>query len=325
MTVDMPGDGVLMTLAGIAYGDAAAIPRYLNEAAPTTGWRVLWIPVASDVDDFCFVASPPSGGLVVVAVRGTFPEPFSRAYWDDAAQDSPFGTMVAWPPGTGARISAGTATALEGLMSLTDGAGLGLEGFVSGLPQGTDVIVVGHSLGGTLAPVMAMQSGMWREDLRVRSTSFAGMTPGDGSFAALAAARQGRYGGPRRVYNTLDTVAYGWNDVLATVDFYEPEPQGGPLVRAMIRHVAARLEDGGYGYAPVGDPVPLEGRVDPGAKPWGPFGYVFENLRQHMPDTYLALLGAPALPFSIGFGTVLRDGEGVSAGAGGRWSLPAVA
>lgn len=30
--------------------------------------------------------------------------------------------------------------------------------------------------------------------------------------------------------------------------------------------------------------------------------YVIENLHQHMPDTYLALLGAPALPFRIGFG-----------------------
>lgn len=48
--------------------------------------------------------------------------------------------------------------------------------------------------------------------------------------------------------------------------------------------------------------------------------YVLENLHQHLPETYLALLGAPPLPFSIGFGAIVvpRDHPTATALTGGR-------
>lgn len=316
MSGNPPDDGTLMTLAGIAYGNAASIAGYLSEAGPTVGWTLAWMPRTSDADDFCFAATSPDRSATVIAIRGTYPDPFSRAYWDDAAQDSPFGTMVEWPVGSGARISAGTSAALSGLLSLADGAGGDLRTFVDALPEDSLVVVVGHSLGGTLAPVLALQLASWRLDLVVHATSFAGMTPGDGAFAELVTKQIGTNGRLRRVFNTLDTVSYGWDDVLATSDFYQPAPQGGPLVEGMLRLVAERLADGNYGYAAVGVPVPLEGSISSGAKPWGPFGYVFENLHQHMPDTYLSLLSAPPLPFTIGFGSVIRERVESVKGAG---------
>ncbi len=49
--------------------------------------------------------------------------------------------------------------------------------------------------------------------------------------------------------------------------------------------------------------------------------YGIENLYRHLPDTYLALLGAPPLPFSILFGTIVAPRE---MAAGDAVRLPVV-
>ncbi len=52
--------------------------------------------------------------------------------------------------------------------------------------------------------------------------------------------------------------------------------------------------------------------------------YVLENLHQHMPDTYLGLLDAPPLPFSILLATVVGDRNAVAAEATAGPRLPVV-
>ncbi|MGF3023972.1 lipase family protein [Methylobacterium aquaticum] len=304
MTFASLDDRVLMTLAGIAYGDPGSIATFLAEAQPTAGWDLVWLAAPPDPPvNFAYLARDPSGGAAVLAIRGTYPDPFSSAYWDDGAEDSPFGDMMAWPSAPGAAISAGTARALATLLALTDASGTTLEAAVAALPAGCALTVTGHSLGGTLAPVLALHLAESDRHRVPAATSYAGMTPGNQAFAALFGPGTSLDGRVRRVFNTLDTVSYGWDRVLETHSFYEPAPRGGPVVAAMLLVTQARLTAGGYDFAPVGEAVALDGVLRPPSVSCELVAYVLENLHQHMPDTYLALLGAPPLPFSIGFGT----------------------
>ncbi|WP_407521129.1 lipase family protein [Methylobacterium oryzisoli] len=306
MSEPLPDDAVLMTLAGIAYGAPGSIGRYLGEAAPTTGWSLAWLAVPADPPvNFAYMARDTRTGDCVLAIRGTYPNPFSPAYWEDGTQDSPFGEMAEWPGAPGARISAGTAEGLANLLALRDAAGVALADAVAALPPEAALTLTGHSLGGTLAPVLALHLAEAEPGRGLGAVSFAGMTPGNHAFAALFGPRSRLAGRLRRVFNTLDTVAYGWDRVLATRGFYDPAPKGGLAVDALLAATEARLDLGGYGYAPVGPAVALPGVLRAPVIPCDLVAYVVETLHQHMPDTYLALLGAPPLPFSIIFGSAV--------------------
>jgi hypothetical protein len=298
-------DDILMTLAGIAYGAPQDIATYISKAAPVAGWRVGWMPEVPEAPpNFAFLAVSPAG-QAVVAIRGTYPDPFSSAYWDDGNQDSPFGDMADWPGAARAKISGGTNEGFSNLLKLADASGTGLEQAVAKLPAGASVTVTGHSLGGTLTPVLALKLAGNEPGRPVFATSYAGMTPGNAEFAALFGPGTALHGKVRRVYNTIDSVGYGWDQVFATHSFFDPAPKGGDVVSALLLATAARLKLGGYDYAAIGEPVPLKGVVRPPEVSCNLVAYVFETLHQHMPDTYLSLLGAPPLPFSILFATLV--------------------
>jgi hypothetical protein len=300
-------DAVLMTLAGIAYGAPSSIATYLDEDSLTTGdWQLSWLAAPPDPPvNFAFMARSTRRNACVIAIRGTYPDPFSRAYWDDGDQDSPFGPMVDWPNAPGAKISGGTALGLAGLRALVDDNGVTLEAAVAALPPGVSLTVTGHSLGGTLAPVLALLLAETSPSRSIEVATFAGMTPGNKAFASLFGPRTKLDGRVRRIFNTIDSVGYGWDKVFATHDFFDPAPKGGPVVAAMLLATAARLDLGGYDFAPVGIAVPLQGVVSTPTIDCTLIAFVFETLHQHMPDTYLALLGAPPLPFSIGLANVV--------------------
>lgn len=317
-------DDILMTLAGTAYGSPAKIPGYVAQAAPVAEWTVMWMPEVPDAPpNFAFMAIGPDG-QAVVAIRGTYPDPFSSAYWEDGNQDSPFGTMADWPGAPGAKISGGTNDGFSNLLKLTDANGIGLEQAVARLPVAASVTVTGHSLGGTLTPVLALKLKNNEPGRAVFATSYAGMTPGNSQFAALFAPGTALDGKVRRVYNTIDSVGYGWDQVFATHSFYDPAPKGGDVVSALLLATAARLKLGGYDYTAVGEPVPLEGVVRPPEISCDLVAYVFETLHQHMPDTYLSLLGAPPLPFSILFGTLVAPKADLSATRSPGHHLPVI-
>lgn len=300
----------MMTLAGIAYGRPANIPGYLaDDTLATRGrWAVHWMPADVDIPvNFAFLARNARDGSFAVVIRGTYPNPLNPAYWEDAGQDSPFGTMVAWPypADANALVSKGTWAAFQSVTGLMDTGGGSFVDAVAALPAGAKLFVTGHSLGGTLAPVVAQ----WARGLTSRPEvcvyTFAGMTPGNAAFADLVG------GATRRYYNDLDSVPYGWDAVLQTRDFYQPAPKGGTLYQDAIDDMARKLAD--YPFAAVGTPIRLAGTVDPPRIDIPFVSFLIENLRQHLPDTYLTLLGAPLLPFTIGFGATVAETTGSAA------------
>jgi hypothetical protein len=295
----------LMTLAGIAYGQPSAIPGYLAADTLTQGqWKIAWI--AAQVDppvNFAYIAKRTDGAYAI-AIRGTYPNPLSPAYWDDADLDNPIGPMRTWPGTTDAQVSNGTWTAFQTIIALLDSAGTTtFAEAVASLPDNATIYVTGHSLGGTLTPVIALWLSQMGKGFIIEAMPFAGMTPGNAAFADLFGPGTKLNGRVTRYNNTLDTVPYGWDRVLDTRHFYEPAPQGGLLIEAALGVMALRLLS--YGYTAIGAEVQLQGILQPPKIDCGIVAYVLENLHQHLPDTYLDLLGAPKLPFSILFGSVV--------------------
>ncbi len=299
-----------MTLAGIAYGQPGDIAGYLETDTLTAGdWKLHWIAEQQAVPvNFAYIAVSKSSGAYCIAIRGTYPNPFSPAYWDDGNQDNPLGAMQPWPLGSrfglsaGPMVSAGTADAFLNLIALSDGS-QSLQTAIEAIPGKATVYVTGHSLGGTLAPVIALWMTSLANGLVPQVYCFAGMTPGNQPFADLFGPGSKLAGRVRRYTNTLDSVPYGWDRVMATRDFYQPAPRGGVLVEAAITLLAYKLTD--YGYAPIGEEILLTGVPSPPKISCEIVAFVIENLSQHFPDTYLSLLGAPPLPFMLGIGSVV--------------------
>lgn len=161
---------------------------------------------------------------VVVVTRGTN----GTAILDWLLEDFDVAHTIAWPYGAvpsslQPRISRATNTGLTVLQGLVPasgvpGSGQAVREFLADLVanQGVKTVaVVGHSLGGALAPTLAL----WLEDTKaawdptdtaqVTVTALAGPTPGNADFAAWYDQRLGKT--TRRIHNPLDIVPLAWN------------------------------------------------------------------------------------------------------------------
>ncbi len=306
---------VMMTMAGLAYGDPAMLRQYLNDDELTHGgWQPHWIAEKlADPVAFAFLARHRDTGAYVLAIRGTYPNPFNRAYWDDGNLDNPFGPMQVWPgeAGGAAKVSRGTWSAFQALLSLKrEPAPAGapqttLEQELLGLPPGTVLSVAGHSLGGTLAPVIALWLSERSASIAVTVYAFAGMTPGNGQFARLCGPGTRLANRVFRYNNTLDTVPYGWDRVWQTHAFYSPKPKGGLAVELIVGLMKLLLIP--KDFTAIGDEIAIEGKLYPTAVDHGLIAYLLENLTQHLPSTYLELMKAPPLPFTMEFVTLVEN------------------
>jgi len=304
----------MMTMAGLAYGDPARLRQYLKDDVLTRGaWEPLWVAEkVADPVTFAFLARHQGTGAYVLAIRGTYPDPFNRAYWDDGNLDKPFGTMQPWPgaQSRSAKVAKGTWSAFQVLLALEKDElstlpQKTLEQALLALPAGTVLTVTGHSLGGTLAPVIALWLSERPNAVAAKVFAFAGMTPGNRQFARLFGAGTLLADRVFRFNNPLDTVPYGWDRVWQTHDFYRPKPRGGILVTLIVGITKLCLIP--YRFTAIGEEYPLPGKVQPTAVDHGLIAYLLENLTQHLPVTYLTLLGAPPLPFTMEFVSLVES------------------
>jgi triacylglycerol lipase len=291
---------VAMTLAGLCYAPRRRIADHLADPALATAgeWRMVWGPVET-LANLMYVAYSAAADTYAVAIRGTVPTP-GPAQLLNIYQDLTVALAVPWthPETPGAAIARGTSDAMKALLSCASD-GERLDGFLERVAgAGGRIVVTGHSLGGCLASVLAMYLRHRLPDAVVMPVTFAAPTAGNAEFAARFDAL---FPGAPRYFNRLDLVPMAWAG-LDTVPslFPAPGPRCPSAFRATASLVAKLLARAGVSYAHPGAGIELVGvprrrfvRMDPVA------AFTLELVRQHHPDTYLALLGAPALPFEL--------------------------
>lgn len=293
---------VAMTLAGLCYAPRRRIAEHLADAALATAgeWRIAWGPVET-LANLLYVAHSPAANAYAVAIRGTVPTP-GPAQLLNVYQDLAVALAVPWTHGDApdAAIARGTRDGLRALLS-RDSGGVKLDAFLEGAAAASpdaSIVVTGHSLGGCLATVLAAYLAHRLPGVRVAPVTFAAPTAGNAAFAAHFDAC---FAGAPRYYNRLDIVPMAWAglDGVGTL-FPPPGPRCPAAFRETVRVVSGLLARAGVSYAHAGTGIELAGvperrflRTDVVT------AFTRELVRQHHPDSYLALLGAPLLPFEL--------------------------
>ncbi|WAS89762.1 lipase family protein [Nannocystis punicea] len=216
-------------------GPAASqqITAALGNAASTIGqWRIVWGPAVLSMGNppysvnlMYVVQNVAQPSQYVIAIAGTN---FSSLI-DSVIEDLFVFSQLPWAfnqLAVGAKISLGAAIGLLNLQNMRPdaelpGGGSSLVDFLRTIvDQKVHITVAGHSLGGALAPVVALwladtaQSGLLPWDPQRNATigvdTFAGPTPGNLAFSLYAGIRFGKR--LRPVYNTLDVVPHAWQE-----------------------------------------------------------------------------------------------------------------
>jgi len=253
------------------------------------GWQVAWGP-ATQGEDLVYVAANTAGQYAVV-VRGTL---FTRI--EDLIQDKDIGMQVALPfPAPafpGAAISSGAGKVWSNIVAMESSVGPGqgaLLPFLQALPQGTSLLVTGHSLGGQVATVLAAWLQSTLTNVTVQPITFAAPTAGNPAFATAFTQvfpDAGRY------FNSLDVVPRAWTaDGLASIkDLYPGGPQCGPLCKGAVDWALDTLEKNGLTYQQPGAGTQLTGQLY-SVGLLGAFETEVDD--QHRALYYMDLLGIP--------------------------------
>ncbi|MFE4977539.1 IPT/TIG domain-containing protein [Kitasatospora sp. NPDC056651] len=328
---------VAMTLAAIAAtaatprpsGETAAqqqnraflgVNEQLADSSLATGndWSLRWLALSPDNANMAYLAASRSSNAFAVVLRGTV------ANVTDLLEDLDVGTVVPFTavgsPAAPVAVSKGAMEAFSQVVTM-DAAGVtlvqALAGALAGAAPNPTVHVIGHSLGGCIATMVAPY---------LRALTWPGATPGFAlyTFAAPTA------GGPdfaayvdslnwvanERYYNAWDLVPQAWTSLDDAKKWYPdpPGPAANDDIKAVITAIAAL--PGPHGYAQVGDANPLnpdyKSDYDPVMVKKTLQDFMGQVAYQHANSTYLGLLGAPdVLP-----GPVVRAITGTTGKAG---------
>ena len=242
-------------------------------------WEIVWGPAIFQAhksivaDNSMFVARCHDRSQLVVSIAGT--NPYSWFNW--LREDLPVSKKVDWPTylgnpiGLQPKISKGTANGLQVLQQMkANGQPLldFLQDYLTMQTEPLSVTVTGHSLGGALAPAMAVYladtQATWdpANHAEVSVMPIAGPTAGNLDFAV--------YGGEKlngrieRIWNEKDVIPHAWDktQMAKLPDLYMPTIKANWLVRFVIfltRQVANRAN---YAHLKP-DMLPLPGHVVP--------------------------------------------------------------
>jgi hypothetical protein len=180
-----------MTLSTLAYVDenrTATQQQTINEInagleqAGYEGWQVVWGPALNvDRSNLAYAAGNGQTGQLAISIRGS-----DFSFWlnwiEDlaAVRQVPYNQFVSSASG---QIAFGTAIGLRQVLGMRDGT-TSLETFLTAAPEGTPVLITGHSLGGCLASALAPCAANWMS--RAASISvytIAAPSPGNADFA----------------------------------------------------------------------------------------------------------------------------------------------
>jgi hypothetical protein len=253
----------------IVWGPAIHLP----DPAKTAG-------IVKLSDALLFVCRDRGSGEYFVVFRGT--NTISAAEW--VLQDFMVQKQVPWlevqpgPAPAEALVSEGTATALDMRRGLRPAAGLAGEGkslaealvsILEASPGPCAIHFTGHSLGGLLAPTMALWfldylEAEGRQDLSARLRldvyAYAGPSAGNKAYADYLAAR---VPGLRRYANPLDIAPRAWEpaSMAELPGLYLPAIKMQPVTSSLYRLCLGITKD--KGYAQPGAAIPVPARVVP--------------------------------------------------------------
>lgn len=222
-------------LGSVASG---MITTAITKASSTIGrWKIVWGPAvpaqilgpAYSLNAMYVAQSVEEPSKYVIAIGGTN----FNAVFDKVVEDLFVFAQVPWPYGflesvlvaPGANIALGTALGLTILQNMTPsgslpGAGTKLVDFLKTLvSRKVEITVAGHSLGGALAPTVALWLANTQQDIlslnwdplknaTIQVQAFAGPTPGNSAFAKFLGFKLGD--GLKSYYNSLDVIPHAW-------------------------------------------------------------------------------------------------------------------
>lgn len=297
------------TLTGSDRFNADKILQQFNAAldnwTPLKGqWKMVWGPAVfalpgTKFDDalMCVVQNNKDPDEYVIAIRGTNPVSIPNwIIWDFQAKQ-----LKAWPygnPQTDATpmLSESTAFGLIILQGLRPEEGIPgykqslLDFFQQEVSRnpGLSICVTGHSLGGALAPTLALwlkdiQNKCLSSQVKISSIAFAGPSPGNRAFADYFNSRLGN--DFMRIANSLDVVTYAWETETLRKSFSAYFP---PLLPSLpLAFLLKQLVDKSKGkdYKQIGEnPLILPGELKLLALP-----YLVQAIYQHI-QGYVNLL-----------------------------------
>ena len=278
-------------------------------------WEIAWGPavVQLTTDSYAVNAIYVAHSLdrpswYVISVAGTNPS----SLFDWLVEDLLVREQVPWVyalfSAPDAKISLGTAVGLLILQNAKPSgdrpnAGQSLRACLSGLPaMAIELNVTGHSLGGALAPTLAL----WLKDIQwfwnpagnvqITAMPSAGPSAGNSAFAHYS----DRTLATTRFVNSLDVVPHAWNEqTLGQLrNLYAPSIPEDPLMDALIGWAMQAAAAGDYlSVQPDSPPIPSEinqGKINLNAPPF--INYFIQLAYQHV-EAYMKYFGLSAAEF----------------------------
>jgi len=299
---------VAITLACLTYlaeGKSAEIQQATMRAAlaqpdlPTAArWEIVWGPYKHETNLWYVAVGPNAQNTrtIAIVIRGTQMHK-AQSLWEDLEVEP---AAVPWFDPTapaGATIATGFKHAFDRLMAAQDPYGQHALDYVRGLlyvsGPNTVIHVTGHSLGGALAPLLALYVKHKFPKTVVRSFPFGGQMTGNAAFAQWYAREFDEQ--PSCWINALDVIPMFYRDVDRVEGTYGPT---GPPCPSYIKDVLY-LDPFARAYTPLPNPAIFTGKL---YSKTGWFAWEQEASSQHQHLYYMYLAGIPESVIRAGLG-----------------------
>lgn len=224
-----------------------------------TGWGPCpqWGESVANQGIYAIVAENPSIGQLAIAIQGT------QNIWD-LIKDFKVVPQPAFPPIAGAAIAQGSQDGLTKLVAMQNTGGQTLQEFLNSLPQGTCLLVTGHSLGGNLASVLApwiaanipafnpnLSGPLSALPANLNTITFATPTAGNAAFANFLANQTNC----QAFFNQNDAIPYAWATTcpwaISHINCLFPAPGPSPapqIVQKIIQDKVKQMQDSHVSY-----------------------------------------------------------------------------